>query len=74
MEQRVDIRSDGSVTAHAGMHVNDRPPNFYSPDGEFHLVRCYACSKYGTENHAFHVRSGACWACGWSLEKELENG
>ena len=50
-------------------HVNDRGPNFYDTDkqGQFFLVRCYACgSKYGKENWACAVATGCCCWCGWA--------
>lgn len=53
-------------------HINDRRPNFYSKDGIFFLVKCYSCSKQGTENWACNVSRGQCAWCGWDVELEKE--
>ena len=50
-------------------HCNDREPNFYSDEGKFYLVRCYACSVMGRENWAPAVASGQCSWCGWKEPK-----
>ena len=51
-------------------HCNDREPNFYSDEGGFYLVRCYACCPVtGRENYAPAVASGQCVWCGWKEPK-----
>lgn len=54
-------------------HVNqNRGANFWS-DGQFYLLRCYACpdtGDYGRENYAMAVATGSCVWCGWSQDKD----
>lgn len=41
-----------------------RHPNFRHA-GQLWLIRCFACSEHGTENHVSVIPTGVCATCGW---------
>jgi len=56
---------DGRLKVEERKHINDRFPNFYSQDGVFYLLQCFACDKNGRQNGSAAVSSGKCDLCGW---------
>lgn len=49
--------------------INDREPNYRTPSGKLHLVRCFACDpENGKENHSAFVAAGICAFCGWDYK------
>lgn len=45
----------------------NKHPNFISTNGEFNLVKCYACN---VDNWGPAVTTGRCMWCGWYSKQE----
>ena len=50
-----------------------RHPN-YRRAGDLWLVRCFACSERGTENHVSVIPTGVCATCGWKDGDPIDAG